>query len=231
MRKLRNCSTLNFVHCGRDQILTNSPRTIDRVIELFDSSLRTLTGSNRKGLSSQAFPEGNKLSADEVRVSASLMRVNHTGEICAQGLYEGQALVARDQATRQHLRKASAEEIEHLNWCRMRLRELKSPVSIFAPAFFLASVGIGALTGALGDKISLGFVEATEDEVRKHIDSHLAQLPEGDERTKAILDKIREDEIRHGADALQSGGVEFPRSVKQFMTLMSKVMTTTTRRL
>lgn len=209
----------------------DSPRPMDRVIELIDASLRTLTGSSRKSISAQEFPEGKKLNEIDSRISASLMRVNHTGEVCAQGLYEGQALVARDTNTRLHLRTAAAEEVEHLNWCRMRLRELSSPESLLAPVFYLASVGVGAITGAMGDEISLGFVEATEDEVRKHIDKHLAQLPEEDERSRAILDKIREDEIRHGADALESGGVEFPRSVKQFMTLMSKVMTITTQRI
>lgn len=206
-------------------------RPIDRVIELIDASLRTLTGSIRKSISAHEFPKGKKLNEQEAQISASLMRVNHTGEVCAQGLYEGQAFVARDHSTRLHLRAAAAEEIEHLNWCRMRLRELSSPESIFAPAFFLGSVGLGALTGAMGDKISLGFVEATEDEVRKHIDKHLEQLPEKDDRSRAILDKIREDEIRHGSEALESGGVEFPSSVKQFMTLMSKAMTITTQRI
>ncbi|MCY3541042.1 MAG: 2-polyprenyl-3-methyl-6-methoxy-1,4-benzoquinone monooxygenase [Gammaproteobacteria bacterium] len=213
------------------QILVDTPRPIDRVIGLVDASLRTLTGSNRKSVSAQDFPQGKELNQQKSRVSASLMRVNHTGEVCAQGLYEGQALVARDTSTRLHLRAAAAEEVEHLNWCRMRLRELSSPESMLAPVFFLASVGVGAITGAMGDKISLGFVEATEDEVRKHIDNHLAQLPEEDERSRAILDKIREDEIRHGSEALDSGGVEFPPSVKQIMTLMSKVMTITTQRI
>lgn len=204
-------------------------RPIDRVIELIDASLRTLTGSSRTSVSAQEFPKGNKLNEHESQISSSLMRVNHTGEVCAQGLYEGQAFVARDPSTRLHLRGAAAEEVEHLNWCRMRLRELSSSESIFSSVFFLGAVGIGALTGAMGDKISLGFVEATEDEVRKHIENHLEQLPEADDRSRAILDKIREDEIRHGSEALDSGGVEFPRSVKQFMTLMSKFMTITTR--
>ncbi|MXZ56150.1 MAG: 2-polyprenyl-3-methyl-6-methoxy-1,4-benzoquinone monooxygenase [Gammaproteobacteria bacterium] len=210
---------------------TDSTRPIDRVIELIDASLRTLTGSSRHSISAQEFPEGKKLNEQDSRISASLMRVNHTGEVCAQGLYEGQVFVARDTSTRLHLRAAAAEEVEHLNWCRMRLRELSSPESMLAPIFFLASVGVGAITGAMGDEISLGFVEATEDEVRKHIDKHLAQLPEEDERSRAILDKIREDEIRHGTTALESGGVEFPRSVKQFMTLMSTVMTISTQRI
>ncbi|MYD45082.1 MAG: 2-polyprenyl-3-methyl-6-methoxy-1,4-benzoquinone monooxygenase [Gammaproteobacteria bacterium] len=209
----------------------DSPRPVDRVIDLVDASLRTLTGSSRKSISVQEFPEGKKLNEQDARISSALMRVNHTGEVCAQGLYEGQAFVARDTSTRSHLRAAAAEEVEHLNWCRMRLQELSSSESIFAPVFYLASVGVGALTGAMGDQISLGFVEATEDEVRKHIDKHLAQLPAEDERSRAILDKIREDEIRHGTEALDSGGVEFPRSIKQFMTLMSKVMTNTTQRI
>lgn len=206
-------------------------RTIDRVIVLFDASLRTLTGVNH-GLkeSVNAFPQDRNLNQRDTRISASLMRVNHTGEICAQGLYEGQAFIANDAATRKHLRAAAAEEVEHLNWCEMRLQELSSPTSIFASIFFLGSVGIGALTGALGDRVSLGFVEATEDEVRKHIDRHLAQVPDDDERTRAILDKIREDEIRHGVEALKTGGVEFPSFVKSTMALVSKVMTETTRR-
>lgn len=215
-----------------DQDVTKSPRTVDRVIVLIDASLRTLTGLNRcVSESVKAFPQPRKLSQRETRKSASLMRVNHTGETCAQGLYEGQAFVARTTATRQHLREAAAEEVEHLNWCRMRLQELSSPASVFAPVFFLSSVVIGALTGAMGDEISLGFVEATEDEVRKHLDQHLAQIPEDDERTRAILDRIREDEVRHGAEALKNGGVEFPIFVKSAMTLMSKVMTITTRRI
>ena len=171
------------------------------------------------------------LNEGESQISASLMRVNHTGEVCAQGLYEGQAFVARHTSTRQHLRAAASEEVEHLNWCRMRLRELSRPESVLVPVFYLASVGIGVITGVMGDEISLGFVEATEDEVRKHIDNHLEQLPEDDERSRAILNKIREDEIRHGSDALERGGVEFPRAVKQIMTLMSRVMTITTQRI
>ena len=206
-------------------------RTIDRAIVLIDASLRTLTGVNR-GLneSANAFPQDRNLNQRDTRISASLMRVNHTGELCAQGLYEGQAFIASDTATRKHLRAAAAEEVEHLNWCQMRLQELSSPTSIFASIFFLGSLGVGALTGALGDRISLGFVEATEDEVRKHIDRHLAQVPEDDERTRAILDKIREDEIRHGVEALKTGGVEFPSFIKSAMSLVSKVMTETTRR-
>ena len=215
-----------------NQRSTNGLRGIDRLILLVDASLRTLTGSNRRTKDSgKTFPKAGDLSEQESNISAALMRVNHTGEICAQGLYEGQALVARDTTTRQHLRAAAAEEVEHLNWCRMRLQELASSESIFVPAFFLASIGIGALTGAMGDEISLGFVEATEDEVRKHIDRHLEELPEKDTRSRAILDKIREDEIRHGEDALRNGGVEFPSIVKRTMTMMSKVMTKTTRRI
>lgn len=214
-----------------DQRSSKIPGLKDRFIVLIDASLRTLTGLNRLvNESVNEFPINRNLSPREASISASLMRVNHTGEICAQGLYEGQAFVARDAATRQHLQEAAAEEVEHLNWCRMRLQELSSPTSIFAPFFFLGSVGIGALTGAMGDKISLGFVEATEDEVRKHIDRHLARVPEDDERTRAILYKIREDEIRHGVDALKSGGVAFPSFIKSAMTLVSTVMTETTRR-
>lgn len=217
------------MHTENNRKSINSPTPTDRIVELLDASLRTVSGTYRNRADTQIFPKDKRLTTRATRTSASLMRVNHTGEICAQGLYEGQAFVARHADTRAHLRQAAAEEIVHLNWCRMRLRELSSPESIFAPAFFLASVGIGVITGAMGDKISLGFVEATEDEVSKHIDRHLTAIPEEDERTRAILDRIREDEIRHGEDALQNGGVEFPSFIKRVMTLMSSVMTFTTR--
>ena len=162
---------------------------------------------------------------------AGLMRVNHTGEICAQGLYEGQALVAHSATARRVLLEAADEERKHLGWCRTRIEELGSHTSVLDPVFYGSSVLLGALVGSLGDRISLGFVEATEDQVCEHLDRHLDRIPEKDRRSRQVLAAIRADEVRHGATARSRGGIEFPRPVRLLMTLASKVMTSTTRRL
>ena len=159
------------------------------------------------------------------------MRVNHCGEVCAQGLYEGQALTARREEVRQALTQAAREEEDHLAWCRQRLTELDAQPSILDGAFYVASFALGAATGLLGDRLSLGFVEATEDQVRRHLDQHLEQLPKGDAKSRAILETMRADEVRHGADAVGSGGVRYPLVVKTAMGLAAKLMTATTARL
>jgi ubiquinone biosynthesis monooxygenase Coq7 len=163
--------------------------------------------------------------------AAGLMRVNHTGEICAQGLYEGQALTARDADTRAALLDAAQEETDHLAWCQERLSELDSKPSLLNPLFYAASYAMGAVTGLLGDRVSLGFVEATEDQVCKHLESHMDSLPEQDEKSRAIITQMHEDEARHGAEAMAKGGTEFPRPVKNLMSVVSKVMTETTYRI
>jgi len=163
--------------------------------------------------------------------AAGLMRVNHTGEICAQGLYEGQALTAGDSATREALLHAAQEETDHLAWCQDRLSELHSKPSVLNPLFYAASYAMGAVTGLMGDRVSLGFVEATEDQVCKHLESHMEALPGEDQRSRAIITQMHEDEARHGADAMAKGGTEFPRPVKDLMSLVSKVMTETTYRI
>src|SRR5690606_10057919 len=145
------------------------------------------------------------------RHAAGLMRVNHTGEICAQALYQGQALTARDPAVRGALLEAAAEEADHLAWCEERLAELRSGPSLLNPAFYALSYAMGAVTGLLGDKVSLGFVEATEDQVCRHLEGHLQTLPAEDARSREIVTRMREDEARHGSEALARGGVEFPR--------------------
>ena len=158
------------------------------------------------------------------------MRVNHCGEICAQALYEGQALTAKTPEARAALESAAQEERDHLAWCRKRLDELDSRPSVLDPLFYGASYAMGAATGLLGDKISMGFVEATEDQVVQHLERHLHTLPEEDERSRAIIEQMREDEAEHGQAALEMGGAEFPEPVKAAMTVMSRLMTESTYR-
>ena len=159
------------------------------------------------------------------------MRVNHTGEVCAQALYEGQALTARQNDVRAKLKSAAEEESDHLAWCAERLQELDASPSLLNPLFYAASYIIGALTGLAGDKVSLGFVEATEDQVCEHLDRHLQALPEDDQRSRAIITGMRAEEARHGAAALESGGAPFPQAARAAMTAVSRVMTETTYRI
>lgn len=159
------------------------------------------------------------------------MRINHTGEVCAQALYQGQALTARLPEVRQAMEHAAEEEIDHLAWCEQRIRELGGRPSLLNPLFYGLSFGVGAVAGLISDKVSLGFVAATEDQVVKHLDEHLAQLPEQDHKSRAILEQMREDELQHATTALEAGGLRFPAPVKFGMTLLSKVMTKSTYRL
>lgn len=204
-----------------------SKSKIDRFIRIVDAGLRSVVGTDQPGV--LPIDEECKLTHAEAKRSAQLMRVNHTGEVCAQGLYEGQALVARDKTVRDHLIDAAAEERVHLDWCKTRLNELGSSTSALTPFFFGASVGLGVISGLLGDRISLGFVEATEDEVCKHLDRHLEKLSDQDVRSHSILNKIRVDEERHQHAALRDGGIKFPRVIKRAMAAMSQVMTKTTK--
>jgi ubiquinone biosynthesis monooxygenase Coq7 len=153
------------------------------------------------------------------------MRINHTGEVCAQALYQGQGLTAKLHETRDQMEQAAAEEIDHLAWCDERLRELDSRTSYLNPAFYAASFGMGALAGKLGDNISLGFVAATEEQVGRHLDDHMHKLPMGDRRSRAVLEQMRTDEAHHERWALEAGGARFPAPLKLGMRLMSKVMT------
>ncbi len=212
--------------------MARDPNTFaDTVVGQIDQALRTLSGRHR---SRRPSPGSALAEADLDRRAgthaAGLMRVNHTGEICAQALYQGQALSARDPGVRAALLKAAEEEADHLAWCEGRLNELHSRPSVLNPAFYALSYAMGAVTGLMGDRVSLGFVEATEAQVCRHLESHLEALPEDDTRSREIVNRMRDDEARHGSDALARGGVEFPAPVKQAMTLLSKVMTETTYR-
>jgi ubiquinone biosynthesis monooxygenase Coq7 len=155
------------------------------------------------------------------------MRINHTGEVCAQALYNGQALTARNPATEAALREASQEETEHLAWCEKRIHELGSHKSLLNPLWYTGSFAIGALAGALGDKWNLGFLAETEHQVGKHIEDHLQRLPQQDEKSRAILEQMKVDEAKHATTALHYGGAELPLPVKLAMKLTSKVMTRT----
>ncbi len=205
---------------------------VDNLVLGLDRALRTLSGA----YSAQRPNPGAdtaQLELDEAqrKHAAGLMRVNHTGEICAQALYEGQALTAKSDQARKTLLDAASEERDHLAWCRARLDELDGQPSLLAPLFYGASYAMGALTGLAGDKVSLGFVEATEDQVEAHLDRHLEELPAADHKSRAILDQMREDEAIHGEQALNQGGEVFPAAVKQVMSLISNIMTRTTYRI
>ena len=203
---------------------------IDRLLNQADQSLRTLIpGAAQAQRPSPAQHLANVPLDDEERQHiAGLMRINHTGEVCAQALYQGQALTAKLPEVRDKMEHAAAEEIDHLAWCEQRLKELGSRTSVFNPLFYGMSFGIGATAGLISDRISLGFVAATEQLVERHLDDHLTQLPEEDIKSRAILEQMREDEIEHGHQALEAGGAVFPEPIKQAMALLSRVMTKAT---
>jgi len=198
-----------------------------------DAALRTLLPfSGQPSRPSPALLKTEtELSESETRHVAGLMRINHTGEVCAQALYQGQALTARLPRVRQAMEQAADEEIDHLAWCEQRIRQLGSHTSVLNPIFYGLSFGIGASAGLISDRISLGFVAATEDQVCKHLDDHLGQLPAGDEKSRSILEQMREDEAQHSTAAIEAGGLRFPAPVKFGMSLVSKVMTKATYRI
>ncbi len=165
---------------------------------------------------------------DEKKMCAGLMRVNHTGEVCAQALYLGQALVAKQFSTQQHLLHAAEEERDHLAWCAERLEELDSHTSVLNIVFFNLSLLTGMIAGLASDKISLGFIAETEKQVTNHLTSHLAQLPVQDHKSRAIISQMQLDEIKHQTEALQAGGEELPAFIKDLMQYTSKLMTATT---
>ncbi len=205
----------------------------DKLVISLDRALKTLSpGSARAQRSNPAeVDREGALDASQKKHAAGLMRVNHTGEVCAQALYQGQALTARRPDIKESMAKAADEEIDHLAWCEDRLRELQSRPSALNPAFYALSFGIGALAGIAGDKWSLGFVAATEQQVCKHLLSHLDQLPEDDSKSRSILQQMLRDEEAHATQAIEAGGAQFNEQAKRAMTLLSRVMTETTYRL
>ena len=200
---------------------------LDRLITAFDNGLRTLVvppvGTRP---TPDAVVEG-ELTAKEKRHAAALMRVNHSGEICAQALYQGQALTARDPVARAALEQAAAEETDHLAWTAQRVAELGGRASVLNPLWYVGSLAVGAVAGVLGDKWNLGFLAETERQVEGHLEGHLGRLPVQDLKSRAIIEQMKADEIRHADTAVRYGGAELPEPVKVAMRLGSRVMTET----
>lgn len=205
---------------------------IDQFLINTDRALRSLTPDTQvHERPSPARPVNEQeLSAAEKKHAAGLMRVNHAGEICAQALYQGQALTAKLPAVREEMEHAADEEIDHLAWCEERIKQLGSHTSLLNPLWYGLSFGIGASAGLISDKISLGFVAATEEQVCKHLQSHLESLPANDQKSRAIIETMLDDEAKHAHTALAAGGTDFPAPVKGFMSLVSKAMTATSYR-
>ena len=202
----------------------------DQLLGGLDQALRTVFGpppEAQRPSPAAAMPEAD-LDAAQRELVARLMRINHAGEICAQALYQGQALTAQLPNVRDKMEQAATEENDHLAWTAERLRELGSHTSYLNPLWYAGSFAIGATAGLAGDKWSLGFVAETERQVVKHLDSHLEQLAPADEKSRAILNQMREDEGKHATVAIESGAAALPEPIRQTMRLMSKVMTTTT---
>lgn len=203
---------------------------IDRLVDGGDRALRTLVPGAAAAVAPSPAKTINEatLSDQEAKHAAALMRINHTGEVCAQALYQGQAATAKLPHVREKMQHAADEEIDHLAWCEQRISELGGRTSLLNPAFYTMSFSMGAIAGKLGDKYSLGFVAATEEKVCEHLQHHLTELPAQDKRSRAIVEQMIEDEARHADTAIEAGGVTFASPIKAAMTLMSKVMTKST---
>ena len=202
---------------------------IDRFIIEFDTALRSVVGGAHahRPTPGSDIQSTALLDVKEREHAAGLMRVNHVGEVCAQALYQSQKLVARNPEIRQMLDHSGQEEMDHLAWCETRLQELGSHTSYLNPIWYAGSFAIGLAAGLAGDKWSLGFVAETEKQVENHLESHLQKLPAEDERSRAIVDQMRIDEIEHGQAAISAGGAVLPDPIQKLMQAMSKVMTST----
>jgi ubiquinone biosynthesis monooxygenase Coq7 len=201
---------------------------LDRIIVAFDNGLRTLCAPahSARPAPGDALTE-SQLNPAERGLAAALMRVNHTGEICAQALYQGQALTARNEDARAALERAAAEETDHLAWTAQRISELGGRASLLNPLWYAGSFALGAAAGLLGDKWNLGFLAETERQVEAHLAGHLDRLPAQDEKSRAIVAEMKDDEARHARTAQSHGGAELPEPVRQMMKLGSRVMTGT----
>lgn len=203
---------------------------IDYLLASADNALRTVLGAHghHAGRPNPAGDIPDELENEDARRhAAGLMRVNHAGEIAAQALYQGQSVFARDASVRAAMHESAQEEVDHLAWCEARLQELDSAPSKLAPFWYAGSFAIGALAGAAGDKWSLGFVAETERQVESHLDGHLDKIAAEDARSRAIIEQMKADEIRHGDKAVAAGAATLPWPVQRLMRMVSKVMTTT----
>ena len=200
---------------------------MDRLIHEFDRALRAIAGVANASRPSpgEGKPEA-QLDDPERSHAAALMRVNHVGEICAQALYQGQALTARDMRAKAALEQAAREEEDHLAWSAERIRDLGGRPSLLNPFWYAGSLAIGALAGALGDRWNLAFLAETEHQVEEHLTRHLSSLPAEDVRTRAVVEAMRRDEAKHRVTAVRMGAAELPGPAKALMRLASKVMTT-----
>jgi len=202
---------------------------LDRLLSGVNNALRTLSAP--AGRPARSYPGENvpeaRLDERERAVAAGLMRVNHAGEVAAQGLYQGHAAVARDTSTEAQMQRAADEEFDHLAWCEERLGELGQSPSRLSPIWYAGAFAIGAASGLLGDRWSLGFIAETERQVCEHLESHFERLPADDRRSRAILERMHDEEAQHGENARVAGAAELPPPVKRLMRLTAKVMTRT----
>ena len=207
----------------------------DKLISEVDQALRTvhaLAPTTERPNPSVGLEGKSELSETERKHSASLMRINHAGEVSAQGLYRGQALTAKREDIREQMERSAMEENDHLNWCELRLNELGEHKSYFGPLWYMGSFALGATAGLVGDKWSLGFVKETEDQVVKHLDEHIEKLPLNDVKSMAILQQMKIDEAHHADIAVDAGAAKLPLPIRKIMMpLMSKVMTKTAARI
>ena len=207
------------------------PDALDRALALATRALATLASAVPAGRPNPAggLVDDAALAPADRALSGGLMRVNHVGEVCAQALYEGQALTARVPQLREQFRRAATEEADHLAWTRERLEELGARPSLLNPLWYAGALALGALAGRLGDRVSLGFMAETERQVERHLEGHLERLPASDARSRAILRAMRDDEVAHAQAAVRLGGVDLPAPVRGLMRAASRVMTGTAR--
>lgn len=202
---------------------------LDRLLASANNALRTVAAP--AGRTARSNPAEHiidaELDAGQKRHAAGLMRVNHAGEVCAQALYQGHAAVARDKSIEAQMQRAADEEFDHLAWCEERIQELGEEVSKLSPFWYAGAFAIGAASGILGDKWSLGFIAETERQVCEHLESHLGSLPTEDARSRAIVEQMRDEEAEHGENAIEAGAAELPAPVKRLMRVTAKVMTKT----
>lgn len=233
-RRLRSRERFVGANCGYNRRMQERHYSAaDRFIACIDTVLRGVAGPGPR--SSRPNPAAGvpdtPLSARDRKHAAGLMRVNHAGEVAAQGLYQGHAAVARSDVIAAHLRKAAADELDHLGWCEQRLDELGSAPSRLRPLWYGGAFAIGAASGVMGDRWSLGFVEETERQVAEHLSGHLDRLPPDDARSRAIVERMRTEEQQHGANAKAAGARDLPRIVQRLMRMSAAMMTRTSYRI
>lgn len=202
---------------------------IDRLLVSANNALRTVAapaGRTIRRIPSAEIDEA-ELDTEQRKHAAGLMRVNHAGEVAAQALYQGHAAVARDPALKKQMKQAANEEFDHLSWCEQRIQELGSEPSRLSPLWYTGAYAIGAASGVVGDKWSLGFIAETEKQVCAHLESHLEHLPEDDAKSRAIVEQMRDEEAEHGEAAIEAGAARLPRPVVHLMSATAKIMTKT----